>query len=139
MAITPYSPTYWSDDEPIYTRKLNQMSSNDQYLFEHLPGTRYQGYGLTRDEGVKIASGTLLFTPFTTMSERTQSFGAFFSSACKPIITTGVVANYGHLFPIVRGLDDTIPDHRGFICRVNTLIGGTMTQNFYVTWHAIGF
>lgn len=139
MAVTPYNPTYWSDKEPIYNRKLNQMASNDQYLFENMPRIRYSGYGVTRDQGVKIASGTILFTPFTTYSEKTQSFGTFFSTVCKPTITLGVVANYGHLFPIVRGMDDLVPDHRGFICRVNTLIGGTMYQNFYVTWQAVGF
>jgi len=139
MAATPYRPVYWSDDEPTYTRKMNQMASNDQYLFENTPRIRYNAYGLGRDQGHKILTGTLLFTPFTTQIEKTQSFGTFFSTACKPVITMGVIANYGHLFPIARGFDNLVPDHRGFICRVNTQIGGYMGENFYVHWQALGF
>lgn len=140
MAASPYRPVWWSDIEPTFTVKLNQMASNDQWLFENSPRMLYSAYGVRRAEGLKIASGTILFPPYTSVVERTAEFGTFFSTACNPIVVVGgAIAPAGVHWPSIRGLGGGQPDHRGFICRVNTTEGAAMGSNFYIPWIAVGF
>lgn len=146
MATTPYSPVQWSPDEPIYTRKLNTMTANDQWLFENMPRLSYRGYNNTvrRTENTKIMSGAVYFTAHTTdYAERTVEFGTFFSTACNPIIIVGGVVTPvwagNRVWVGARGFGGGTPDHRGFTAMAGVVVGGSMALNYYVPWIAVGF
>lgn len=145
MAVTSYNGVTWSDDEPIYTSKLNQMSQNEQYLFENAPTVYYKAHGVTRQTGIKIAAGVTPCTRSGGYRENTTiNFGTFFTTGCNPVVThsmlhTGEVrVHWGH-----KGIGTTLPDHRGFEIYGNldslNLRTNYLTRNYYISWIAIGY
>lgn len=123
MATTPYKPTSWSLGEQITREKLNQMTSNDQYLFENQPNAFYNAHGIKKTTGLKIMVGyTYLKGGRSRHHESQVFFGNFFSVGCLPIvITTPIIQKQSRIHHCVRGLPGTYwPDHRGFTAIIDT-------------------
>lgn len=117
MATTPYKPTSWSVGEQITREKLNQMCSNEQWIFEKQPTITYDAHGIVRNSGIKMYTGFLGFTASNGVhQERTVDFGTYFSVGCKPIVLlTPIMATQSRIMTMVRGLPGEYwPDHRGF-------------------------
>ena len=123
MASNPYKPISWSDGEPIDKDKLNQMASNDQYLFERMPSMFYNAHGVKKTTGVKILAGKGTVPKTSSkLSYATIYFGSFFSQGCRPIVIAIPVQNSSRTrFDCsVRGIGVVYPDHRGVQIGVTT-------------------
>lgn len=123
MATTPYKPTSWGLGEQLTREKLNQMTSNDQYLFENQPNAFYNAHGIKKTTGLKIMVGyTYLKGGRSRHHESQVFFGNFFSVGCKPIvITTPIIQKQSRIHNCVRGLPGAYwPDHRGFTAVIDT-------------------
>lgn len=145
MATTPYRPTSWSDTEPAHTAKLNQMSQNDQWLFENTPRMRYSAHGIQREQGLKIAAGIkMIVADQNNQHIVTVDFGSFFSSACYPVVVVGGTINRQTVrcHTGARALSGLQIDNRGFeiiAAADNAPYSDYMTSNYYVPWIAMGF
>lgn len=138
MAATPYKPVSWNG-EPISNAKLNQMCSNDQWLFENAARVRFN-YGGPRDAGVKIIAGK---SPFSTSSLQhvwvDVYFGSFFSAGCKPsVMTQAETTGLGRKDIHIVGFGGEV-DHRGFRAVVYTDEVQTIESPGWVHWQAVGY
>lgn len=145
MASTEYVVISWSDQEDITGEKLDAMVSNTNYLRDNMLRGNYGANGITRDVGLKIASGLVLITASKTpIQSRTVSFSNYFSDSCKPIVTTGVVSSsQRRIFVSVNGPGSLpMPTRDGFQVVVevdSTSKKKSITRNFYVSWIAMGW
>lgn len=142
MAATPYKPLSWQPSDIISDSKLDQIANNSQWLFENTPRASYNAYGVKRATGVKIASGTVLIYASKLASQtRPVYFGNFFSAACKPVVTTGVISFQRRTFVITNGFGVYQPDNRGFeiVVECESASANKIERNFYVSWMAMGF
>lgn len=144
MATTPYSPVTWGDNEPVFTKKLNKMAQNDQWLYENTPRMLYKAQGVARTQGVKIASGIATVHPDKdTFNRDTIYFGSFFTVGCRPIVVVSLINNgeaYIHLS--THGISGQFPDHRGFELHGHTDKRSGLnvfTRTYYVSWIAVGY
>jgi hypothetical protein len=147
MAATPYKPVTWGD-EPIFKDKLNQMTNNDQYIYENMPRVTFNTYGIKRANGLKImASIAVVPTSLTGWSSATVNFGTFFSSGSRPVIVTGTQPTSGRMrYQVaIKGIGTGIfyPDHRGFEVHVGAdeVLGrnNVVDAKVYIHFIAIGW
>lgn len=144
MSARPYSPVYWTDNEPVFTEKMNAMANNTQWVFENLPTVYYNGYGVKKTSGTKILAANVLMRASTSgATASTFYFGNFFSVGCKPIITMSAnIYPQGRMHLYHRGIGTLFPDHRGFEVRASSdEISGSLPirANFWVPFHAVGY
>ena len=121
MAAKPYASQSWSDNEPIFTDKLNAMTNNDQYLFENMPTLYYNGHGVKKTAGTKIMTAAVAISPNSKSPNgmATFYFGNFFSSGCQPLVIASVNSYpQGRYHLSTRGIGTFWPDHRGFELRI---------------------
>lgn len=145
--MTEYRSVQWSDDELITAEKLNQMASNDKYLFEHAMPQQYRAYGLVKTDGLKIAGGIITLTAQAHREKRADvSFGGFFTQGCMPVVqATVAITDQVRSFCIVKGIgpSNVRPDHSGFTVIVNAdPVAETKNyfpMNFHVHWMALGY
>lgn len=141
MTAKPYVPVTWGD-EPVFTDKLNQMTNNDQYLFENSPKMYYNSYNLKKTSGVRIMGG-VLGLPATTTRYRsgTAYFGTFFSAGCRPIVVASVnPMGSGVDFSLtLRGVDSVYIDYRGFRAHVYHIVQTKDAARSYIHWIAMGW
>jgi len=111
----PYKPVSWGE-EPMSVDKLNQMTNNDQWLFENTPRMKYAAYTLTKNSGLKILA-TYAYVPPNRNRGTTRGvyFGSFFSVGCQPIVVATPVATNSQrrFFVAVNGIGRAVPDHTG--------------------------
>lgn len=144
MVAVPYKAISWSDNEPIFTSKLNQMANNDQWLYENAPRMLYTAYNQRRAEGIKIASGILMCSPSKSgIQQHTVRFGSFFSSACTPVVVTGLMHNGEVRITFgTRGIGKQYIGSDGFELLGGVIPYGTakaFTKTFWVPWIAVGY
>lgn len=145
--MTEYRAVQWSDDELITAEKLNQMTTNDKYLFEHAMPQLYRAYGLNKTDGLRIACGiiTVRARAFRETGDDV-SFNGFFTQGCRPVVqATIAITDRPRSFIIVKGLGpgNLRPDHTGFTVHVNadpfTPTNNHFPSNFHVHWMAMGY
>jgi hypothetical protein len=122
MGAKPYAPQSWSDNEPIFTDKLNAMANNDQWLFENMANVYYNGHGVKKAAGVKILTAAVSIPPNSKSGNgsRTFYFGNFFSSGCQPFVIASINSYpQGRFHLSTRGIGTFWPDHRGFEVRIS--------------------
>jgi hypothetical protein len=142
MTATPYKPVSWSPKELISSDKMAQLANNSQWLFENTPRSNYNAYGVSRATGVKLAAGIQIFGASKANNQtRPVYFNNFFSAACHPVVTTGVISFQRRTFVIMNGLGVLHPDQRGFEITVecDSTTANKIERSFYVTWMAMGF
>lgn len=146
MATTPYKPTSWSVGEQITREKLNQMTANDQYIFENQPNAFYNAHGIKKTTGLKIMAGYVYIAGGKAKHyQKAVYFGNFFSVGCKPIVVTGqVIQKQSRIHCIIRGLTGEYwPDHRGFTAVVDSDELSTKSNYFHygvnVQFIAVGY
>lgn len=145
---TPYKPISWSPNEAITRAKLNQMTSNDQWMFENFPRIKYEAFGVKRTSAMKIATGIRSFSKskYTMVFGRVY-FGGFFSTGCRPVVVSTPLTRNGQrrLYTVNDGIGTNLhPDHRGFaIGLINNPINPKsklgITYTTYVHWIAVGY
>lgn len=144
---TPYKPISFSPGELLTRAKMNQITANQQWIFENFPRTKYDAFGVKRTSAMKIACGAVLLgSTKYGMRFKTVYFGTFFSTGCRPIIMTNVLSRYGarRLYANLDGFGSAIhPDHRGFNIALNPDPRGNgkyrVWKSVWVHWMAIGF
>ena len=143
MAVTQYRAVRWSPNELIGEDKMNQMSTNMDWIAQNTPRALYTIDGLKTQQGIKIAAGMAFFQGSTTKDgseSESVIFGDFFSPNCMPIITTGSVSIYMRSFFVgLHGLNGLKPDARGFIINARRPSGKPFPRSFYVAWQALGY
>lgn len=145
MATTPFRAVGWSPNELVGEDKMDQQSSNVNWLKDNTPRALYTASNTRRIEGVKIMSGrALIGADKSDSAKATVRFGNFFNSACEPNVTTGIVSSKQvKIFAVISGFGRLHPDHNGFEVSVNIANEGKkfdkITRSFFVTWQAMGF
>lgn len=142
MSVTEYTPVSFSAGDPLTLEKLNALANNVQLLNERTPSVLYKAHGITKDKGLRVYATTAIIPPSSKTWNATAEvwFGNFFSTACKPMVSLGVVTYPQRRFHAsVRGLGGTlvIPDHRGCTVSIqadelnakNNKIGNTVYLN----------
>lgn len=145
MASTPFKVVSWAPLDPITDEKLDAMVNNDNWLRDNSMRGRYSANGVNRVEGIRMLSGLALITAGkAATASRSVSFGNYFSGACKPIVTTGIVsAAQRQIFATIDGPGSKPqPTRDGF--QVHVFVESTnkkkkIARNFYVSWIALGF
>ena len=124
---------------------LDQLATNETWLYENTPRAVYTLANIRRNEGVRIISGrALIGATKKNNAVATVRFGNFFSSGCNPNITTGIVsANQRKFFVTIDGIGVTYPDNRGFNVHVYldapaSVKQPKITRSIYNPWTAIG-
>ena len=147
MPATPFKPVLWGNNDALATEKLNQMTNNDQYLFENMPRVMYNAYGVKKTTSVKVLAGIVSVAPSNALwAAANVEFGSFFTAGCKPVVVTGTqpTGNRWRYHTIVKGIGTYYPDHRGINVAVGADYYGTSTKNVvdqrvYVHYIAIGW
>lgn len=145
MSSSTFNVVSWSPSDSLSPDKLQTMSDNDVYLLNNMARAQYNGSGIKKDTGIKIASGLALITARKARYATVPvSFNSYFSQSCKPQVTTGVVANsQRQIWVTVQGTGaNLLPTTDGFqiTAYVDTLTKiKKITRNFYVAWHALGY
>ena len=147
MAVASYQDITWNDGDPVSPQRLGLMAQNSRYLLERAPKLYYNAYGVKKDTGVKIACGvtTVPATKGTAVTV-TVNFGAFFSTGTRPVPVTSLTSR-GNLRVIETlygfGGVASVPDHRGFNCRVaaTEIYGASKNIPYplYLNWLACGY
>lgn len=145
MASTPFKVVSWAPLDPITDEKLDAMVSNDNWLFDNMVRARYGANGVSRDTGIRIASGLALITSGKSAEKsRSVTFGNYFSDSCKPVVTTGIVSgSQRQIFATIDGPgSNPQPTRDGFQVHVHVNSNNKkkkISRNFYVSWHALGY
>lgn len=143
--MSEFKVVSWAPLEPITDEKLDAMVSNDNWLRENMLSGQYKGHGVSKTTGVKIVSG-LVMMPAGKANQVTKNvnFGNFFSTSCRPIVTTGIVSSFHRMiFATIDGPGSALhPTNQGF--QVHVYVDSTsktkkISRSFYVSWLAIGF
>ena len=135
----------WAPLDPITDEKLDAMVSNDNYLRENMVTGQYYGYGIKKNTGVRIATGLAgIGASKANQRQVAVSFGNFFSTACRPIITTGVISSKQRMiYATLDGPGSQLhPTRDGFQIHVyvdSTAKNKKISKGFYVSWIAVGF
>lgn len=145
MASTPFKVISWAPLDPITDEKLDAMVSNDNWLRDNMLKGRYDANGVTRETGLRMASGLALITSGKrAQKSRNVSFDTFFSESCKPIVTTGIVSSaQRQIHATIDGPGNKRqPTRDGF--QVHVFVQSKnkkkkISRNFYVSWHALGY
>ena len=145
MASTPFKVVSWAPLDPITDEKLDAMVSNDNWLFDNMVRARYGANGVSRDTGIRIASGLALITSGKSAEKsRSVTFGNYFSDSCKPVVTTGIVSgSQRQIFATIDGPgSNPQPTRDGFQVHVHENSNNKkkkISRNFYVSRHALGY
>lgn len=144
MATTPFRAVNFQPTQLLTEELLDQLATNQTWLFENTPRAIYTYGSLVRREGVRIVSGrALIGATAKTNSSVTVRFGNFFSANCNPNITTGIVsAKQRRFFVTVDGIGQLMPDNRGFQVHVSLDAqkkADKISNNIYVSWIAMGY
>lgn len=142
MTATPYKPVSFGS-ESLELSKLQQMASNDQWLFENSTKVRYRSGDLIRDGGGKIIAGK---TPYAAQSNNylylPVYFGSFFSVGCKPVVTITNepgVGGHRNKVVIVGFSNGQEIDQRGFTAVISTEAVATIGASGFLHWIAAGY
>lgn len=145
MSALGYRPISWQNNDLLGQDKLNQGVQNIEYVLNNMTRSFYRAHGATREEGNKLLSGLALI-PASKRSRDTVRvhFPNYFSSACSPIVTTGIVSAHLHRVHVtIAGLGRMHPDHRGMEVHISmdaiNAKRNHVHHNFYVSYSAHGF
>lgn len=140
---TQYRPVAWQPMDVATNDKLSQMSTNIDWLRDNTPRTLYR-FGVSRWTGVKIVAG--IATIAASKESRAAvdvHFPEVFTTDCRPIITTGIIAHQRRIHVTTTGIGEFFPDERGFRIFVQMdnpdAKKNKIEHKVYVPWQAIGY
>lgn len=147
MAVTPFRAVNFQPDQLLTEELLDQLASNENYLYEMTPRAQYTYDGINTQSGIKLMSGrTLIAATKENHQATTVGFGNFFSSGSNPNVAVATVSNHSRRFFVtIEGWGHTLAiDNRGFNVFVY-LDAQTKKKNdkiprsFYISWIAMGY
>ena len=143
MASTPFRHVTWGE-EPVSKAKLEQMTSNDEYLLDNMMRASFRNLGGTKNTGLKFLGGSV-YLPANKKDSTWANvyFGNFFSPGCRPVVvatpamypTQQVTCNIHGIGQIQN------PDHRGFVvyCWIANTNKATISHGIRVHYQALGW
>ena len=141
---TPFRAINFQPNQLLDESVMDQLASNQKWLFDNMPSALYEYNAIRRKEGVRIVAGRALIGATKDDNAKVDvRFGNYFSASCNPIVTTGTVSNGQRKFFItIEGYGQLMPDNRGF--RVTCWLAkelktDVIRRNIYVTWQALGY
>lgn len=147
MAVDSFQSVNWGEEE-VTPAKLNAMTTNDDWLYEHLPYVKYSGYGgIRRDLQTRVGAGVITIPKSNRAHQDLRvEFDNLFTTNCKPIIVTGIVSHYVSRMTVTtwgfrgRGY---VPLQDGFMATVGCVEMDKENNYFqktsYLNWMAIGW
>lgn len=145
LADNQWTPIQWSPFDPILLDKMQQDANNLEWVKDTSIRGRYTG-SVRREKGVRLLCGIKVIPRSTTARNNvTIDFGEFFSAGCRPQITTGMITPHPRLHHRISGINQLIPDDRGFMVYVQMDNPNTQNNNnvldakSYVSWIAVGY
>lgn len=147
MAVTPFRAVNFQPNALLTEELLDQLASNQNYLYQMTPRAKYTMGGNNRTEGIKLLSGrTLIAATKNNTQAASVGFGNFFSAGSLPNVAIAPVSNYGRrYFVTICGFGGNMNiDNRGFSMFV-ALDAQTVKKNdkiarsFYISWIAMGY
>lgn len=144
MAATTFKVINWTPNEVISQAKMDTINQNTIWLRDNSPRAYYSTRDVTREQGLRIASGRKAIPASKEDAATVQvHFNNLFAANCQPIVTTGIVSNdQRKVFCVISGLGELHPDNRGFEIHVNVDYGkekNDKIKGFHVTWQALGY
>ena len=147
MSVASYQDVNWNFSDPVDRAKLQLMAQNSRYLLERAPKLYYNAYNVKKDTGVKIACGVVTVPPSKAMEETvTVNFGSFFSAGTRPVPVTSLTTQTNmRIIETTFGFGGlgSVPDHRGFNCRIATVevyqASKTISKTAWLNWIAMGY
>ena len=145
MASTPFKVVSWAPLDPITDEKLDAMVNNDNWLRDNMMRGKYSANSVNRENGMRMLAGLALITSGKAASKSVNvSFGNYFSEACRPIVTTGIVsAGQRQIYSTIDGPGSKPqPTRDGFQAHVFVNSSNKkkkIARNFYISWHALGY
>lgn len=130
--------------------RMNEMSNNDQWLYENMPRLQYSVNGIKRNSGVKILAGQTRWPaePRWEYVGLDISFGSFFTPGCNPtVVATAAGSSSPHKKYVTTcslgAAGNEVIDHRGFTAFVSQTpfqgAGATPLGNSGILhWIAVG-
>lgn len=146
MAVTPFRAVNFQPNQLLTEDLLDQLASNQNYLFEMRASATWTGGSLRRAEGVRLISGrSLIAATKRNYQGVTVGFGNYFSAGCTPNITaTPVSTSQRRYFITINGIGTLYPDNRGF--QIYAFLDAQtpkkqnkIAKSFYVSWIAMGY
>lgn len=144
--MAEYKVVSWSPGEVVTAESLNALAGRDDWLKENAVTGKHT-YGTTRTTGVKLVNGLTTIAANTGNDRRTVrvNFGNFFSSGCRPVVTTSVTSTtQAQLFVNITGPGSIVaPTREGFDIQV--IVSGAYAaknrklKKCYVSWIAMGY
>lgn len=125
---------------PIDSDILNKLSSNQDYLYEHMLTGYYNILGVTREEGLTFRVG---HAKLVNQSDALQVHNVYFNRPFLPgtrpaVFLTLSADRAGIMDYFVRGLDGrAIPDHKGFHLVAHRNADNQFTGEQYISYLAI--
>lgn len=145
MTATAFQPVTWSDGQDIDADTLNQMATNDNWLYNNMPQAFYKAYGISKNTQVKITGGIIPLGPTKDKTIYKEiGFGNFFSASCAPVVVgTHTGSKLVQLSVGGIGSGNQKPDNRGFSVNL-VATPSTATKNYFphqifVHWMALGW
>lgn len=147
MVVASFQDVIWNTSDVADKAKLNLMSQNTRYLLERMPKLYYNAYNVKKDTGVKIACGVVAIPPNKGMEATvTVNFGSFFSAGTRPIPVTSLTTQTNmRIIETTYGFGGlgSVPDHRGFHCRIATVevyqASKTISKTAWLNWICMGY
>lgn len=149
--MAEYEPVSWVPGDNLDAEKFQQMSENDQFLFENVFETEYNGYGVRRNEGLKILTGVVAMPARDSLTTEVDvAFPSYFGVGCSPVVVaTCSTRNRVRSMVTVRGRGgQKNPDHLGFHITLAHQLGVNLKYDNpdeetsriqHVHWIAIGY
>lgn len=146
---TPYRPQTFSQDQVLTREIMDQMVSNQRWIYENTPRARWY---FINEEKIKetdfvITCGRVWVAPNKKDRHVYESvaLGAAFDSSCRPNISIGICSEAEkEIFVAVSGPGNKVlPDSTGFELDIfvtkDRTKGWEITKGFYIFWQAAGW
>lgn len=146
---TPFKPQTFAVDDVLTREVVDQMYSNQRWLFENTPRARWY---FADDEKIQETDFVLTCGKVTIPQSKKENtvkqvvkFGEGFDSTCHPNVTIGINSDAeNEIFVAISGPDDKLlPDSSGFTMEVHVREGDNkewaIAKAFNVFWQAAGW
>lgn len=125
---------------PIDSDILNKLSSNQDYLYEHMVTGYYNLLGVTRETGLTFRVGhAKLINQSYALQVHSVYFNRPFLPGIRPAVFLTLSADgHGIMDYFARGLDGrAVPDHRGFSLIVHRNAENQFVGEQYISYLAL--
>jgi len=142
MSLTVVPP--FSSNEAFDTERINAIIANQEYLEESKVTMRYNAYGVTQTDQIKIAVGVIdANNPNTSVRNRWITVSGFFTPNTRPVGQASFASTNSRRSTVSiarRTSDSSTLDHTGLSCYVRYITDGhKLIGPNYINWMLVGY